>query len=810
VFTTSRAAALVADAQSNVDGALDARLPATKSTRASQLARAREQTREATLLLATRHNAKDLQVAAESLEVSSRVAQAVGEYDEAFAVAAAAGALMVEAMDDSPHEVLARIARLTASWLAGVGLPTEAAHFALEHLKRTPARARRLENVAYAALLAQSSGMHSVADTLMDTYPPFSEPLPAAVILLEHHRGRRNLTPNALALGLRRMEGAGLDIEMELGLTVVGDTLKAGEPQGAEPLLEHLTRRAAEFADSYLYQARLWQARATVAVRQQRWRDAIEQALKAWLVFDEVMYKSGVPRFRSAIHRLARHCRFAALTAATQLDDNRLVIELIESSRLQSTIDIIGAAADVDETLATGVAPPPRRHRSEPNRTITATSFPYADLLEFTREVRSDLAPPIDLTVSGVSVLRAERSRATAGLLFEPQERRSVNAQDVLAGMNGGRFHWLSTWYEGGSHFSALARDGMPVSCREHRIVDDEALRAAATTIVAGYGAQPPWPVGGQVDIDAAQQLSTCDSSTELRLTEPLARLLPDALRVDAGAEGRPLLISCAPELVGIPWPILPVDVSTRPSKRLVEVHELRFLPALTALLGAHPRRPDASPVPFYLYCEHLPEGKPLEPRTPAMTALREGRVDPREGSSVENVVRTLRRIPPGAPGLAFFRTHYVSVDGDPASSGVVLANGILESGMVGVRDEHGQPMAPMPSRVILACCASSGVRGRGGGEALGMAAMCLKAGARRVIATSVPIDQTPFTDALDEMLIDLGITADDQFRALRSLHLRLLEDWRLTSARGSASSDDAGHGPTPHIWAHYQALGLE
>jgi hypothetical protein len=90
------------------------------------------------------------------------------------------------------------------------------------------------------------------------------------------------------------------------------------------------------------------------------------------------------------------------------------------------------------------------------------------------------------------------------------------------------------------------------------------------------------------------------------------------------------------------------------------------------------------------------------------------------------------------------------------------------------------------------------------------MAAMCLKAGARRVIATSVPIDQTPFTDALDEMLIDLGITADDQFRALRSLHLRLLEDWRLTSARGSASSDDAGHGPTPHIWAHYQALGLD
>lgn len=171
------------------------------------------------------------------------------------------------------------------------------------------------------------------------------------------------------------------------------------------------------------------------------------------------------------------------------------------------------------------------------------------------------------------------------------------------------------------------------------------------------------------------------------------------------------------------------------------------------------------------------------------------------------NVLRVLRALPRGIPGVAFFRAHYEWADSDPGSSGIVLADEALPSGLLGAHDPAtGQTVLNLPSTVVMSCCSTSGSRERNGGETLGLAPLAMLAGARRLIVTSVEIRHTPFTVALDDMLIDLAVRPGDHFAALRTLQLHLLDEWRRYSLRDATALRDMT--PTPDIWAHYQAFG--
>jgi CHAT domain len=156
---------------------------------------------------------------------------------------------------------------------------------------------------------------------------------------------------------------------------------------------------------------------------------------------------------------------------------------------------------------------------------------------------------------------------------------------------------------------------------------------------------------------------------------------------------------------------------------------------------------------------------------------------------------------------VAFFRAHYEWSEENPLESGLALTDEILPSGFFGARDEvTGRAVLGLPSTVVMSCCSTSGNRSRYGGESLGLAALAMLAGARRLIATSVEIHHTAFTVTLDDMLIDIAVQPGDHFAAMRTLQLRLLNEWRRYSLRDVETLRDTA--PTPDIWAHYLAYG--
>lgn len=253
-----------------------------------------------------------------------------------------------------------------------------------------------------------------------------------------------------------------------------------------------------------------------------------------------------------------------------------------------------------------------------------------------------------------------------------------------------------------------------------------------------------------------------------------------------------------------------------RPVSRLIEHFELRFLPSLAVLneVQAEAAPPPArGPLPLLLTCDYFPvQGIPGPlPAIHADTVLAAKQLC-RPGTGIQeattmNLVRWTRRLPRGVEGVAFIRAHYEWVEADPSSSGMVLADGELFSGMLAARDTAtGRALLNVPTTVVMSCCSTSGNRERNGGETLGLAPLAMMAGARRLIVTSVDIRHTAFTVAFDNMLIDLAMRPGDHFAALWQQQLCLLDAWRGWDHRDPAGGDDLL--PTPEIWAHYQAFG--
>jgi hypothetical protein len=806
MFDVSRAGPMVTQAREQLDRALHGTAPPGERT--GLLNQAGQAMREVTLALRNKGSGRGLVLATEAVETAAAISYAEAGLDIALVTLMGAAEMNMGRREKQPSEPLARIAGTASLWFARMGCVPEAANFAVEHLNRLADPQADVVGLARASALAAGSGRPEALALFAEKHPAtqYVEPLSGLLSILAHQAGSTSGPPRALLGHLQSARGADLDLEFHCGIYVLGECLAAGAYDTAHRTVAYLRDRTAGSAEGYLLHARLSQASAAAYAGEQRWAECLPVALRAWSIFDEVRYRSGAPFVRAAIQALSRRSRHCALRAAVGLGDRRTLLELIEASRLQSTVDMVGSAAEVDAALAN--QPVVAQARAGTARSIDPDRlvFPYEWAFRLVHTSRSTLAAPVDIQVHGESVLAQGRADAVAGLLFEPLGRDAIEATEAVRRVASGPYQWWSSWYEEGSHFSAVVRDGEPVAAVECRVAEDADLRDALTIVIAGYAMPLPWMAPDDTDVDVGNLLADCGSFAEATFTGTLSRLLPAELCDDAA--GRPLLMSVAPEFVGVPWPILPIAGGTGVERRLVEVHELRFLPSLTALAYGRPATsPEATPVPFLLSCDYLPGADGPATVRPAAHTFGPGGQPP----TAENVVRVLRTVSPGASGLAFFRSHYATEDGDPSSSGVVLSNGILPAGLLGAVDERAGSLVPVPSRVILSACASTGVQGRGGGEALGMAAMCLKAGAQRVIATSVRIEQSPFTDALDDMLIYIGLTAENHFPALRELHLRLLSEWRVFSLRGGLSDPELScRSPTPHIWAHYQPLGYE
>ena len=331
-----------------------------------------------------------------------------------------------------------------------------------------------------------------------------------------------------------------------------------------------------------------------------------------------------------------------------------------------------------------------------------------------------------------------------------------------------------------------------------------------------------PWARKRPSSWDLLEALRICDSPDELALTSILARLIPKQLISgpndgQAGNAPARLLMSPAPEFSSVPWPVLPIGGPPDHPVRLIERYELQFLPSLAAMndidISTVPEESGA--IPFIMACDYIvPDAFPVPPKTARVrfgTAQQHADDPDILLATPEAVASFLRHLEPATPGLTAFRTHFNSVSGDPTASGFELSGGTLEAGWLLPRDpQAGRTILGLTSRVLLSCCSTSAAQERYGGESLGLVAACLRSGARRIVATSVNIPHTSFTNAFDDMLTEMLLDWRSHVRGLRDLQIRMLKSWRdnLEAATNASNGDILD--PLPLIWAYYQACGLD
>jgi len=686
----------------------------------------------------------------------------------------------------------ARVARRMASVYAGLGLHERAAHFALQHMRELPDGDRETLATGYTATMFAAAGANrNVLEFLARTEPiGYPEPIASLLLILSQRAGTSDCTTECLVEAVREVRFLPADLRLQVTL-FAANTLLARDPAVAVEVLSGLRN---DLRLDPIIDARVAQALGTACARAGNADAALGHHLLAWTRYDDLRYRVGSLPLRQAVDVQMARCRAGALAAAAHRRDFRLLLELIEASRLQATVGISGSGADLDETLRTvrhqERPKPPHTRKVEPEMMPEA----YQETADELLEARFDVSERTNVYVGRISRL-AETRAADGG----PDDWNRLDVEAVIGRHARPTDLWWSTWYERGTLYWVLSRDGALAGGGAIFVTGDEPLCVALSLVSLRSRVDPPWPVPDRVaGIDVERYLTVADDPDERELATALSRVLPVAL-LRPGDPGRRLYLSVAPELTPVPWPIIALDRPSPagPATRLIERFELRFLPSLAVLDRVTPAvSSGAGPeLPFLLSCDYFPAAVSRPPVRKAQMTL-----TAHEATTV-NVLRFLRALPPGTDGLAFFRAHYEWVDADPGSSGIVLADEILFSGMLAVRDEAtGRILLPLPSTVVMSCCSTSGNRERNGGESLGLAPIAMLAGARRLIVTAVEVRHTAFTVAFDDMLIDLALRRTDHFAELRALQLRLLDDWR----RGNQSPP-----PTPEIWAPYQAFGV-
>jgi hypothetical protein len=776
-----------------------------------KMAAAASRASDATRLLGSTTGRAGLLLAAEALEISGSIDCDRDDLELGIgALVGAASILQRIAPDLDSRRALARINRTLGRAYSCFGMRDRAAMFAMEYLRALPEQDRDMQAIAYAVCTLAVAGQTKRLEEFVAERRPaqYAEPEKSILTILDQRTGNREYSAEALRRAARGLADAPIDLRVQCSLFAANALVQQGEPMLAAEILGLL--RADPRLDS-VTEARVLQATALAAGSGGDSERAQQLYLLTWTRYDNLRYGVGSLRIRQAIAADATRSRHGALSIAAGRQDWRQLLELIESCRLQAMIDIPGSSADFDETLATGNVP---RRRPPASRVIEYDNLsePYQIAVEDILDSRAEVAGRVDIHVDGVSSL-AQARQADGDLIAY----RRLDVEAVLRRVSAPNDLWWSTWYELDTLFWVLSRGDLPFSGGSVDLVEDDDLCAALTVASLGYRVEPPWPIPEQVtDVDIARYLAVADSFDELQLTGTLARLLPPELWSPDTFSGR-LLISSAPELAVVPWAVLPLDLTTSPVTRLIERFELCFLPSLAVLNLATRRTPadhpkSGSELPFLLACNYFPttDGpSPLPTRQAqaVFTAREQCDVLPgAEQATTTNVSRRLRSLIPSTRGVAFFRTHYEWVESDPGASGLMLSDGVLPCGIFGARDmTTWRTVLGLPDTVVLSCCSTSGNRERNGGETLGMAAMAIVAGARRLIATAVEIRNTAFTVALDDMLIDIATHPDDHVAALRDLQLRLLDEWRRYSLRDVEQLRDTT--PTPDIWAHYQAL---
>jgi hypothetical protein len=592
-------------------------------------------------------------------------------------------------------------------------------------------------------------------------------------------------------------------------LRVARELREAGDLDAAKKLLEHHRSALVGSAASWWTVARVGQDIALLHLMLGNNEEALAEATQAWLLHDAGRSAVGSAYLRRVIERRYSRTRSVALQAACRMKAWGVVMELIETARLQVVPELLGDHSAFDSVRRTGEAPSNRSGSLRGHHVLRVERLPEWPLAAYNRLMEGRLETHGRYFVGPLE--RSLLSHLLPSQSYVPQLRHFITTTsehllrpDTLA--PGFDCAW-GTWTERRYLFWWLF-DGKEILGGELDLTRHSETESSLARLRAAFASE---------EGDESPTFDEADSFEELELTRPLVDLIADPLlqRIRGAPPGAPLRVTVhlAPDLRVIPWPILPVDESHGLATRLIEKAVFQYVPSLATQMRMEPTGPlqSGGDRGFPLGCRLLGRQASYTARPEAAFGL-EGLQGTRmeAPATLENVMFAMRDLEPGANGLAFFACHFAPREDDPASSGLELSNANLQAAFLFGRDQvDKRPLVGLPSHVVLSCCSSAGLT-RTGGATFGFVSACMHAGARHLIATAVDISDVPFTDAFDDMLMSMMLSTADHAGDLRHLQLRMLDEWRTFTLRGWRHGNNGLGGPTPTVWAYYQAYGME
>ncbi|SNQ50818.1 hypothetical protein FRACA_540004 [Frankia canadensis] len=548
-----------------------------------------------------------------------------------------------------------------------------------------------------------------------------------------------------------------------------------------------------------------------------RREEALGAALESWAATQRNAARTSSGRLRVSARALGDRAVAIALDCAASQRDWRLQAELLATLHLErqpgrsaAPRDVICAAAPLGPELA--------------GLDIVSVAAPDLCLAAHRDVVDAWSVPPAipRVSVEGRCAL-ADAERASGGTHGGPDRSTVVGLEQLHRQVAGGRREtcWWLSWVSGASVFSTVLPDGRPPAGERVDLADDQELRHALSALAHCVGITPLTtsqepPISTRTTFTS---LRSHDSLEELEVTRPLAALVPATLvtRLTDDAT-RPVLdvLACiAPELSGVPWPIVPLRPGPQ-ATRLVERCTLRVLvptgpqgiaepgPGAEWRAGAGPfrrgGRTSCSDPTGQLRWTPVLASDICPGRQPPAGTL--GGASPARYIQVEEF---LARYQPASPGTLLLRgvAHW---DGpDMTRHGLRFPAGAVLEARRFRGPTSDAAWLRCPAHVLLSTRQPATFPIVRGGESVQYAGALLTAGARTVVFTAADVADSSFAHAVDlDIEANLADT-EDPARWLRDYQLRLLHQWRHFSLTMEHEPEDI-RSPLPLIWAYYQA----
>lgn len=534
--------------------------------------------------------------------------------------------------------------------------------------------------------------------------------------------------------------------------------------------LDRLSQRARSQGHQALI-ANALAVEALVAAGEQRRVEALELALNAVVAFEVLTHASPSSALRLYRSSEGDAARALALRLACHAGDHGLVVELIESSRLQAIPVDAGASAALAEASI--------------------------DAVEGLRHAgRSVLGP-----ISPVSF----RNRSRLGDRY-PGDVRGVELPleslwEELAG--GGPSAVWGAWGYGGELFWCVVHLDGSGSCGVIDVSGSSPSAASLRECLNDHPSAAPvhrvltsrWAVSHDSEEEFAKDLG------ELLVPPPLRAFLshhPEAPAVRVLIVGNVLSpLPLAGLVVG--------DASAGFPPRLIErAAPVLVPPAIVIAVSRQVRRRPARGASIAVLD---PAGDLPFASTTAVPAGYSVIAGSRAQRA--DVLGFLSRRSDG-PRSLFYSGHVGQFGaGGDTHDGLVLADAPL------LAADLWSPGVVSPPEVLLSACSSGGTAGGGGGEWIGLSAALLARGAQVLITTRWPILDTMFTADWDARLLSEVLVAPDPVESLRCAQVSMLWQWRKSRHDFSDRQESDGFGsaelrlPLPIVWASYTALDV-